>query len=102
MTIDLWLLLALASMTYLSRYIMLVALQGRQLPSLVVRYLRFAPIAILAALATSATLPGPGLSAAPGNLIAAGVASAVAWRTGNLFATIVAGVLAAAVLRAIS
>lgn len=100
MTIDLWLILALALMTYLSRVVMLVALDGRQLPSLVTRYLRFAPIAILAALATSATVPSSGLSPSPSNLLAAGIASVVAWRTRNLFITIVAGVLAAAILRA--
>jgi branched-subunit amino acid transport protein len=80
-----------------------IALFGRidEIPSLLGRALRYVPPAVLAALVLPAfvTLGAGSTGVAPDKLAAGAFASAVAWRTENVFATMVAGMGALWVLR---
>lgn len=73
-----------------------VVVVGRleRIPPGVERFLEFVPPAALAALVVPSLLVVDGsLALSPGNerLLAGAVAAVVAWRTGNLLATVVAG-----------
>ncbi len=80
----------MALVTFLTRFTLIVAL-GRELPDRVARWLRFVPLAVLAALVAPAGLAPAGrieLGLPVFALIAGGLA---AWRTRNVFLTILVG-----------
>jgi len=81
------LVLACALVTVLPRVLPLVVLARVQLPALVMDWLRYVPLSVLAALLTL-ELMGTGLA----GLIAIAAALAIAWASGSLLGTVVAGV----------
>jgi len=90
----------MALVTYLTRFTLIVAL-GRDLPDGVARWLRYIPLAVLSALIT------PGIFAPSGKfevglpVLALLCGILVAWRTRNVFYTILAGLAAFWLLRLI-
>lgn len=75
-----------------------------EMPESLERALRFVPPAVLAALVVPAVVIVDGSTAVSvGNerLIAAGLAAVVAWRTENIFATIVVGMVALIALQSL-
>lgn len=72
-----------------------IALFGRidDIPTLLERALRYVPPAVLAALVLPAfvTVGAGATGVEPAKLVAGGIATAVAWRTEDVFATMVAG-----------
>lgn len=100
------LLLTFAAMgvaTYLTRAPLLFALARRRLPDWIERYFAALPIALITALALPLVLLGPG-GAVPAwmtDLPAAIVVAVLARRTGHLLVAVAAGVVLAAVLRAL-
>lgn len=89
----------MALATYFTRYAMLAAF-GTQLPGLVQRWLRYVPIAVLAALIAPAVLAPEGEAALGIEALAALVASVVAWRTRSVLWTLLSGMAAFWLLRA--
>ncbi len=90
--------LGMAAVTYFTRYAMIASLRG-EMPAMLRRWLRYVPPAILAALIAPAALAPAGrvqLGLPAAALVAGGL---VAWRTSNVLATIVAGMLTFGVLR---
>ncbi|MGQ0569286.1 MAG: AzlD domain-containing protein [Armatimonadota bacterium] len=90
-----WLLIAgMGLITYALR-LSVIALLGRlEMPAIVLRALRFVPVAVLSAIIAPEVLaPGGALDMSLGNarVPAAIVAAVIAWRTRNVFATIGAG-----------
>ena len=67
------------------------------------RALRYVPAAVLAALVVPAILAADGSPTIVGNdrLLAGGLATVVAWRTGSVFATIAVGMVALVALGAV-
>lgn len=89
-------ILGMAVVTYAARLAGLL-LTGRAVPPFWLRFLRFVPIAVFAALVAPA-LPGErGEWAA--RLAAAGLAALATWRTGRLWAGLLAGMAAFWLLR---
>jgi branched-subunit amino acid transport protein len=82
----------MALATYFTRYAMIAAL-GQELPSLLRRWLRYVPTAILAALITPAALAPEGHLAFDVRVwvVLAGVG--VAWRTRNSLWTVLGGMV---------
>ncbi|HEX2907826.1 MAG TPA: AzlD domain-containing protein [Phototrophicaceae bacterium] len=101
-----WLLiLGMAVVTFGVRYPMLAIVGRLQLPDTVVRALRYVPVAVLTAIIVPAMLMPKGeIELKPSNsyLIGGIIAGLVAWRTKNLLLTIVVGMAAFLLLRAIS
>jgi branched-subunit amino acid transport protein len=96
----LWVFLAMGAVTYATRVTM-IALLGRQLPPLLQRWLRYVPAAVLAALiAPAALMPQGRLEWGP-HVPSVAIATIVAWRTRNVFATIVVGMAVFYGLRAL-
>jgi len=89
----LWVFLGMAAVTYSTRVTMIVLL-GRELPPLVQRWLRYMPAAVLSALIAPAALMAQGRLEWDRQILAFAVGAAVAWRTRNVLATIVAGMAA--------
>jgi branched-subunit amino acid transport protein len=92
--------LGMALATYLTRYAMVAAL-GREVPPLLQRWLRHVPAAVLAALVAPAAV-------APQNRLEIGLpawavlaGAAMAWRTRSVLWTIVGGLAAFWLLRAL-
>ena len=88
----------MALATYFTRYAMIATL-GREVPSLLRRWLRYVPVAVLAALVAPAAL-------APQRRLEIGLhawavlaGAAVAWRTRNVLLTILSGMAAFWLLR---
>jgi len=96
----LWVFVAMGLVTYATRVTM-IALLGRELPPLVQRWLRYVPAAVLAALIAPAALMPDGRLQWGAQVPAAAVGVLVAWRTRNVLATIVAGMAAFWLLRAL-
>lgn len=99
------LVLGMAGVTFLTRYPIL-ALSGRiRLPPTFVRALRFIPPAVLTAIVVPAVLMPSGdqlrIDAGNAQLIASLIAVLVAWRTRNLLATILLGMLSMWIWRAL-
>lgn len=93
--------LAMALVTFLPRYLPMAVLTRLRLPRRLERWLSFLPTAILAALAAqSLAVEGHRLRLRPDLILAAFPAALVAWRTRNLFWTVLAGIAAMALLRA--
>jgi branched-subunit amino acid transport protein len=90
----------MAAVTYLTRYTM-IAMLGHELPAPLGRWLRYVPVAVLAALITPAALAPAGRLEFGQHAWAAGVGALVAWRTRSVWMTIVSGMVAFWMLGAI-
>lgn len=95
-----WVFLGMGLVTFFTRYAMIATL-GRELPSVVRRWLRYVPVAVLAALIAPAALAPQGRAELGPNLAAVAVGAWVAWRTRNVLWTIVGGMAAFWLLRAL-
>ena len=95
-------LLGMAVVTYVPRLLPLWVLSSRSLPPLVVTWLRYVPVAVLAAmLLPSLVITDQNINLGFGNIFlwAAIPAFLMAWKTRSLFGAVVAGMLAVAVFR---
>lgn len=92
--------LGMAIVTYFSRVAMIILL-GREMPALLKRWLRYVPVAVLAALIAPAALAPRGELEFGVQAWAAVVGAAVAWRTRNVLATIFAGMVTYWLLKAV-
>jgi len=88
----------MALVTYFTRYAMIAAL-GREMPSLLRHWLRYVPVAVLAALIAPAALAPQGELELGLHAWAVLAGAAVAWRTRNVLLTILGGVAAFWLLR---
>lgn len=98
------LILGMALVTYLPRMLPVVVLSRFRLPPLLLRWLAYVPVAVLSALLAGELLMQGGRPALPPahpHLLAAVPAAAVAVLTRSLLGTVLAGVAAMALLRAI-
>jgi branched-subunit amino acid transport protein len=91
---------AMALATYFTRYTMIAAL-GREMSPLLRRWLRHVPVAVLAALVAPAALARQGRLEFGLHAWAVLAGAAVAWRTRNVLWTILSGVAAFWLLRAL-
>ncbi len=88
--------------TYLPRLLPVWLLSSRSLPPLVVAWLRFVPVAVLAALLLPALVVREGrIDLSPNNLflVAAIPAVLMAWKTKSFFGTVLVGMGLVALLR---
>ena len=95
-------LLGMAVVTYVPRLLPLWVLSSRSLPPPVVTWLRYVPVAVLAAmLLPSLVIADQQLNLSVGNIFlwAAIPAFLMAWKTRSLFGAVVAGMLTVAVFR---
>ena len=90
----------MALVTFFTRFAMIAAL-GRELPPLVRRWLRYVPAAVLAALVAPAALTVNGRLQLGTNVWAMLAGLLVAWRTRNVLWTILGGMAAFWLLRAL-
>ena len=92
----LWLLLGMAAVTFLPRFIPLALFTRWSLPERITRALHFMPTAIMAAIVFPILLSSPEgkLTFEPRLLLSALPVFLVAWRTKNLWASVVIGMLA--------
>lgn len=91
---ELHLIIGMMLVTFLVRYPVLAIVGRVKLPDLVVRSLRFVPVAVLSAIIAPELLfrdGSPGLTPHNEYLAAGLVAILVAWRWGNLLFTLAAG-----------
>ena len=96
-----WLVFAgMTAVTFFTRYVGIVA-AGRTLPEWFQRWLRYVPVAVLAALIAPDALAPQGQFTFDISTVALGVGLVVAWRTRNVFLTIAAGMAAFWLLRLI-
>lgn len=92
------LVLGMAAVTFGVRYPVLAILGRLRLPEPVLRVLRYVPVAVLTAIISVAVMmpdgrPSPWLSLNNAHLVGAVVAVVMAWRTRNLLATILVGMV---------
>ena len=92
--------LGMAAVTFFTRYAMIAAL-GRDLPPSVGRWLRYVPVAVLAALVAPAALAPAGRLELGPRTWATAVGALVAWRTRSVLWTILGGIAAFWLLRAL-
>ena len=95
-------LLGMALVTYLPRLIPAWVLRVKQLPPFLVAWLRFVPVAVLAALLLpSLLIEGGKINFSASNLYlwAAIPACLVAWKIKSLFGTVIVGMLVVALAR---
>ena len=86
--------------TFAPRYLPMAVLTRLRLPGWLQRWLGFIPAAILAALtAQSLFVRGQALHVRPDQLLAAIPTALVAWKTKNLFLTVLVGMVAVVILR---
>jgi branched-subunit amino acid transport protein len=86
--------------TVLPRVLPILLLSGRKLPRLAERWLSLIAPAVLSALLLPSLLPAAGAPLFSNTFLLASVpAFLVAWRTKSLFGTVVAGIVATALLR---
>jgi len=90
----------MALATYSTRYAMIAAL-GREMPPLLRQWLRYVPVAVLAALIAPAALAPQGDLEFGLHAWAVLAGAAVAWCTRNVLLTILSGMTAFWLLRAI-
>lgn len=81
---------SMALVTFLTRFLM-IAVLGREIPPLVQRWLRYVPTAILAALIVPAVLVPNGKIQFGLPALAMLAGALAAWRTRNVFLTMLAG-----------
>ena len=102
-TTETWgLILVMALVTYLIRYVPLALLRRAEVPPWFARWLELASLAILAAMLAPTVLLVRGrfeLSLSNTNFWAAIPAALVAWRTRNIMYTILVGMAASAVIQ---
>ncbi|NIA25407.1 MAG: AzlD domain-containing protein [Gammaproteobacteria bacterium] len=101
--LDIWvIILAVGVGTFLLR-ISLIAMLGRarSVPPALQRALRFIPPAVLAAIATPSLVQVDGVLTAGPRLLAGLVAILVAWKTKNVLATIIVGLVTLWVIQAL-
>ena len=91
-------IVGMALVTYLTRAPLMVLLRG-DLPSWLRRWLQFVPIAVFSALVIPPFVSPSGYPELTPRLIVAAVAALVAWRTQQVYLTVVVGLLVFAVLR---
>ena len=97
-------LLGMALVTYLPRLLPAWFLRGRELPPFLVAWLRYVPVAVLAALLLPSLLVSDGALAFKWDnlyLWAAVPAIFTAWKTKNMFATVLVGMFVVALARLI-
>jgi len=95
-------LVGMALVTYLPRLIPAWFLRDKQLPAFLIAWLRYVPVAVLAALLAPALLiEGNQLNLSINNLYAwaAIPAGLVAWKKKSLFGTVIVGMLVVAIAR---
>ena len=95
-------LVGMAAVTYLPRLIPAWVLRDKQLPPFLVAWLRYVPVAVLAALLLpSLLIEGDRINFSASNLYlwAAIPAGLVAWKKKSLFGTVVIGMLVVAIAR---
>jgi branched-subunit amino acid transport protein len=95
-------MLGMALVTYIPRLLPVYFLSSRSLPSLAVAWLRFVPVAVLAAmLFPSILVQGDQVAIGPDNLFfwAALPTLLVAWKTRSLFGSVVVGMILVAAAR---
>ena len=95
-------LVGMAAVTYLPRLIPAWVLRDKQLPPFLVAWLRYVPVAVLAALLLpSLLIEGDQINFSASNLYlwAAIPAGLVAWKKKSLFGTVVVGMLVVAIAR---
>ncbi len=95
-------LVGMAMVTYLPRLIPAWALRDKQLPAFIIAWLRYVPVAVLAALLLpSLLMEGTQINFSASNLYlwAAIPAGLVAWKKKSLFGTVVVGMLVVAIVR---
>lgn len=102
---DPWPLMIVAGAgTYLLRLSFLALMDGEKIPDLARRALALVPPAVLAALCLPALVPGHGAGVESADLVrpaAAAFALLAAWRFGNMFLTLGAGMGAFWILKAL-
>ncbi|MDZ4158585.1 MAG: AzlD domain-containing protein [Anaerolineaceae bacterium] len=101
-TLILYTILGMALVTYLPRLLPLWMLNGRTLPPLVTTWLRYVPVAVLAAMLSPALLiPDDRIQISLDNLflLAAIPTTLVAWRTRSLFWSVITGMVCVALGR---
>ena len=97
-------LLGMGLVTYLPRLLPAWFLRGRELPAFLVAWLRYVPVAVLAALLLPSLLVADGVLAFRWDnlyLWAAVPAIFTAWKTKNMFATVLVGMLVVVLARLI-
>jgi branched-subunit amino acid transport protein len=82
--------LGMAAVTFATRYAG-IAVAGHDLPEILKRWLRYVPIAVLAALIAPDALVPQGQLAFGASTVALLAGLVVAWRTRNVFLTLIAG-----------
>jgi branched-subunit amino acid transport protein len=95
-------LLGMALVTYLPRLLPAWFLRGRELPPFLVAWLRYVPVTVLAALLLPSLLVSDGALALQWDnlyLWAAVPAIFTAWKTKNMFATVLVGMFVVALAR---
>lgn len=95
-------ILGMAVVTYIPRLVPVYFLSSRSLPPLVIDWLRYVPVAVLAAmLFPSLLVQGDQVVLAPSNafLWAASPTLLVAWKTRSLFGSVVVGMILVAAAR---
>lgn len=93
-----WMIAGMALVTYLTRAPLLVLLRG-DLPEWLMRWLQYVPIAVFVALIIPAFVAPNRQPEISGRLLVGLVAALVAWRTRQLYAVIVSGLLVFGALR---
>ncbi len=91
-------ILGMAVVTFATRYIG-VAAAGQELPPLLRRWLHYVPISVLAALIAPEALAPDGPIVFGAHTLALVVGLLAAWRTRNVFLTLIAGLAAYWLLR---
>ncbi len=87
-----WALIVLIGLgTYLIRFSFLGLIGDRQLSPIVLRLLRYTPVAVLPGLVAPLIVAGDAPLGDPAKLVAAAATVLVGWRTKNLLAAIAAG-----------
>ena len=93
-----WMIAGMALVTYLTRAPLLVLLRG-DLPVWLARWLRFVPIAVFTALVVPPFVAPDRRPELSPRLLIGVVAAVVAWRTRQIYAAIIAGLLVFGALR---
>ena len=93
-----WMIAGMALVTYLTRAPLLILLRG-DLPEWLMRWLRFVPVAVFVALVVPAFVAPERRPELSGRLLVGIVAALVAWRTRQVYAVIVAGLIVFGALR---
>ncbi|MDW7652286.1 MAG: AzlD domain-containing protein [Bacillota bacterium] len=95
-------ILGMAAVTYLPRFLPMYVLTRLEIPQIVIAWLRYVPVAVLSALIIPGILTAERqiyLSAGNAYLLASIPAFFVAWRTKNMMFTVTAGMTAVLILQ---